>query len=79
VRHLRAPDATEWRNGNQLFLGITSDSNWGINCGQLVGDILQHRVDHRGPGRLTLPSERCHVLLLALVKACRVVEDRGTW
>ena len=32
----------------------------GINCGQLVGDILKHRIDHRGPGRLPFPSERCH-------------------
>jgi hypothetical protein len=22
--------------------------------------ILEHRVDHRGPGRLPFPSERCH-------------------
>ena len=32
----------------------------GINCGQLVSNILEHRVDHRGPGRLPFPSERRH-------------------
>src|SRR5260370_3505841 len=33
---------------------------WGINCGQLVSNILEHRVDHRGSGRLPFPSERRH-------------------
>src|SRR2546422_4418823 len=32
----------------------------GINCGQLVRNILEHRVDHRGSGRLPFPSERRH-------------------
>jgi hypothetical protein len=32
----------------------------GINCGQLISNILEYGVDHRSPGSLPFPSERRH-------------------
>src|SRR5262249_6655875 len=33
---------------------------FGIGRGKLLGDILEHRVDHFGPGGMPFPSERGH-------------------
>src|SRR5205809_6188159 len=49
-----------WVKKNSLDGVQRAFQHLGINCGQLVSNILEHRVDHRGSGRLPFPSERRH-------------------
>ena len=49
-----------WVKKNSLDGIQRTFQHLGINGGKLLGHILEHCVDHRGPGSMPFPSERGH-------------------
>ena len=51
---------SNWVKKNSLDEIQRAFQQLGINCGKLLGNILDHRADHRGPGNVPFPPERGH-------------------